>query len=248
MLTGKDESSAILYHALENHFDIVKVIVESPVPKKRLIQNRMKRLGAVTVIGQVLFILLNKYLAKKASLRTAKIKQQYGLDCAPVDISKIVNVESINDERVIAILDQYKPDVIVVNGTRIIAKHILDAADVPFINTHAGITPKYRGVHGGYWALANDDAEHCGVTVHLVDTGVDTGDVLYQANIEPTRADSFNTYPLLQLAKAIPLMVQALEDVEKKKLTPKRVDLPSRLWYHPTLWEYAMNYMKKGVK
>ena len=40
---------------------------------------------------------------------------------------------------------------------------------------HAGITPQYRGVHGGYWAVVNNDPEHCGVTIHFVDKGIDTG-------------------------------------------------------------------------
>jgi methionyl-tRNA formyltransferase len=103
-------------------------------------------------------------------------------------------------------------------------------------------------VHGGYWALANEDAAHCGVTVHLVDRGIDTGDVLYQETISPTDKDSFNTYPLLQLTRAIPLMKQALRDVSQRTLHPQKPDLPSRLWYHPTLWEYASVYLKRGVK
>jgi len=248
MLVGEDESSSIMYHALKEDFDVVKVIVEEPVSRKKLLKNRAKRLGYLKVFGQVLFILFNKVLAKFAGNRMAEIKNENGLNDAPIDENKVVHVESINDDKVIDLLKKYSPDAVVVNGTRIISKKILDAADVPYLNTHAGITPKYRGVHGGYWALANDDAVHCGVTVHLVDTGVDTGDVLYQEAIEVTDKDSFNTYPLLQLSKAIPLMKQALNDVNEGMLNPKKVDLPSKLWYHPTIWEYVVNYVMKGVK
>ena len=248
MLVGKDESSNIMYHALKEDVNIQKVIVEEPVSKKRLIQNRIKRLGIMTVMGQVLFIVLNKLLFKATSKRMSEIKQNNALDDTPVDAGEVMEVESINNDEVIEMLKQLQPDVVVVNGTRIIAKKVLEAVDAPFINTHAGITPKYRGVHGGYWALANDDAAHCGVTIHLVDTGIDTGDVLYQDTIEPIKQDSFNTYPLLQLAKAIPLMQTVLQDVENNRLNPYKVDLPSKLWYHPTLSEYLFNYIQKGVK
>jgi methionyl-tRNA formyltransferase len=248
MLVGKDESSNIMYHALKEDANILKVIVEEPVSKKRLIQNRIKRLGIVTVMGQVLFILLNKMLFKAASKRMSEIKHSNALNDTPVNAGEVMEVESINNDEVIEMLKQLQPDVVVVNGTRIIAKRVLEAVDAPFINTHAGITPKYRGVHGGYWALANDDAAHCGVTIHLVDTGVDTGDILYQEMIHPGEKDSFNTYPLLQLAAAIPLMKKALDDVEKRVLSPKNVDLPSKLWYHPTLWQYIGNYLSRGVK
>jgi methionyl-tRNA formyltransferase len=248
MLVGKDESSDIMYHALKKEFDVVWVIREEPVSRKKLLQNRMKKLGFVTVLGQVLFMVLNKVLAKMASPRIKEIKAHEKMDDTPIDRSKLVEVESVNDARVISLLRESHPDVVVVNGTRIIAPKILDAVDAPFLNTHAGITPKYRGVHGGYWALAENDAAHCGVTVHLVDTGIDTGDVLYQETISPTEQDSFNTYPLLQLAAAIPLMKQALRDVAQGILHPQKPDLPSGLWYHPTLWKYLAVFLERGVK
>jgi methionyl-tRNA formyltransferase len=248
MLAGRDESSHIMYHALESEFDVVQVIMEVPVSRKRLLQNRIQKLGFFTVLGQVLFMVMNKVLAKTAASRIEEIKAHEKLDESPVESGRLAEVESINDDSVISLLRESQPDVVVVNGTRIIAKKILDAVDAPFINTHAGITPAYRGVHGGYWALAENDAAHCGVTVHLVDTGIDTGGVLYQKTVIPTEKDSFNTYPLLQLAGAIPLMKQALKDVAAGSLSPRQVDLPSRLWYHPTLWQYVGNYLSKGVK
>jgi phosphoribosylglycinamide formyltransferase-1 len=248
MLVGRDESSNIMYHALEDEFDVVKVVVEAPVSRKKLLKSRIKRLGYIQVFGQVLFMLFNRFLFKFSSNRMQEIKKIHDLNDSPIDERKIVRVGSINDNRVIDLLKELDPDAVVVNGTRIISKKILDALEAPFINTHAGITPKYRGVHGGYWALANDDTAHCGVTIHLVDTGIDTGEVLYQENIEVTDKDSFNTYPLLQLAKALPLMRRALSDVEKGIVTPVKVDLPSKLWYHPTLWEYVGNYIKNGVR
>ena len=60
-----------------------------------------------------------------------------------------------------------------VNGTRIISSRVLDSIGCPIINTHAGITPRYRGVHGGYWALAEGHPEEVGTTVHLVDKGIE---------------------------------------------------------------------------
>ena len=52
---------------------------------------------------------------------------------------------------------------------------LLEAVPAVFLNTLAGITPSYRGVHGAYWALVQRQPDACGVTVHLVDAGIDTG-------------------------------------------------------------------------
>src|SRR5690606_31292352 len=139
-------------------------------------------------------------------------------DFSPIPPHLISNGASINDPSTRAILRDVSPDVVVVNGTRIIAQSVLDAVDAPFLNTHAGITPAYRGVHGGYWALAEGQPELCGVTVHRVDRGIDTGDVIAQAIVHPTRADNFQTYPLLQLKAALPLLQDAVRAAASEKL------------------------------
>jgi methionyl-tRNA formyltransferase len=132
-------------------------------------------------------------------------------------------------------------------GTRIIGSETLKAVGAPFINYHAGITPKYRGVHGAYWARVSGDAEHCGISVHLIDAGIDTGPVLYHARIVPTAEDNFSTYPYLQLAAGLPLLSRAAKDALSGTLRPREVNLPSRLWSHPTFWSYCANGLRCGI-
>lgn len=48
-----------------------------------------------------------------------------------------------------------------------------------FVNLHNGPLPKYRGVNPINWALKNNELEH-GVTLHHIDEGVDTGDIIDQ--------------------------------------------------------------------
>lgn len=248
MLAGRDESSKILYHALKEEFDIKCVVMEAPVSKAVMLKRRMRRLGVMKVIGQLFFIVWYKLVSGNARKRIDAIKKATAMNEAPIESERVFPVTSVNDDAVIAMLQASQCDAVVVNGTRIITEKVLKSVTAPFINIHAGITPKYRGVHGGYWALAQNDAAHCGVTVHLVDAGIDTGGVLYQANISVTVEDRFSTYPYLQLAEAIPLLKQALNDVSSNNLQIKKLKLASRLWYHPTFYEYALGYIKKGIK
>jgi methionyl-tRNA formyltransferase len=132
-------------------------------------------------------------------------------------------------------------------GTRVIAGEVLRAVNAPFINYHAGITPKYRGVHGGYWAKAGGDLGNFGVTVHVVDEGIDTGGVLYQARLTPTVKDNYSTYPYLQLAAAMPLLERGARDAIAGNLQIEKVDLPSHLWSHPTLWHYLKTGWRRGA-
>ena len=157
-------------------------------------------------------------LKKFSSGRIKVILSENSLNTNEVPLTAIKNVSSINSNEVKKMLQAIQPDVVIVNGTRIISKNILRSVTCPVINTHAGITPKYRGVHGGYWALAHNDKLNCGVTIHLVDQGIDTGSILYQDIIEISKIDNFITYPYLQIARAVPLLHKAISDALQNKL------------------------------
>lgn len=250
ILAGPGESTDILFHALDQEFGVHRIIVEEPVSQQQLLKRRAEKLGWSTVAGQIMFKLLVAVpLTRSSQERLRAIKQREGLNDRPLPEDRVIRVSSVNSPECIAQLQQLNPDVIVVNGTRIIAKKVLTSVPCQFINTHAGITPLYRGVHGGYWALANNDRAHCGVSVHLVDAGIDTGGIIAQALIEPTAEDNFVTYPLLQLAAGLPLLKQAVRDAlaGRVQLRPAP-EGASRLWSHPTLAEYLSNRRRTGTR
>jgi folate-dependent phosphoribosylglycinamide formyltransferase PurN len=248
LLCGEGLSSVVMYNSLAGVVNVERVIMEARPSATRLISRRITRLGVFRTAGQLLFVVANKFAAKLSAKRIDQLLQRYALNRNAIPSHLVSKVSSINSEQAIDLLRQAKPDVVVVNGTRILSRDVLASVDVRFINTHMGITPKYRGVHGGYWALANGDLENCGVTVHLVDQGIDTGGVLYQQTIRPEQDDNFNTYPIHQLAAAIPLMRTAINDAVTSQVTVRPGVLPSRLWYHPTLFEYVRHWLIKGVK
>ena len=248
MLCGDGPSSWFMYNALASEVEVLAVVVERKPSARGMIRYRVRQLGWFTVIGQLAFIAFNRLLARLQRRRSDELILRYGLQAAlpPADITR--RVDSVNSTAVRRLLKKLDPDAVVVNGTRIVSRKVIDCIRRPFLNAHAGITPRYRGVHGGYWALVHDDAEHCGVTVHLVDAGVDTGGVLYQQQIHVEDSDGFNTYPLHQLAAGIPLMKQALRDVVDGHLTSRDGVGPSRLWYHPTLGQYLRYRFSRPVK
>jgi folate-dependent phosphoribosylglycinamide formyltransferase PurN len=249
MLAGKGISTNILYHALEKEFSIEAVILEEVVDRKTFLKKRIHKLGAWKVFGQIAFQsviipLLNSF-SKKRKQEIIELKH---LNSSAIPEEKITRVGSVNDDSCKTLLRSFSPAIVVVNGTRIISKDILNAVDAVFINMHAGITPKYRGVHGAYWALVNEDKENCGVTVHSVDEGIDTGDQIEQMTIDATPKDNFTTYPLLQTAGGLPLMINAIRSILAGKLITSRATGESKLWSHPTFRQYIVNRIRKGVK
>ena len=249
LLAGEGISTNILYHALKNDCVIHSIILEEPVGKKTLIKNRIKKLGLWKVTGQILFqLIIAKFLHLTSSRRKKEILKAYSLDASPLPSEKITRVHSVNDDQCLELLQNINPQLVIVNGTRIISKRILDSVKATFINTHAGITPKYRGVHGAYWALVNNDKQNCGVTVHVVDAGIDTGEVIFQGAISPANSDNFATYPLLQLAAGIAGMKKAIADISAGSLVKTATVGESRLWSHPGFGQYIFYRLARGKK
>jgi methionyl-tRNA formyltransferase len=231
----------IAYNYLEQHFTIAKVILENKISSATLIKNRIRKLGCFKVFGQLLFqICIQKLLIKISRRRIREITAGITTINDLIPYSAIVKIKSVNDSSTIELIKSIPHDVIYILGTRIISKKILDSLNTPIINMHAGITPKYRGVHGAYWALKNKEPQLCGVTIHKVNKGIDTGEVINQAIITPGSKDNFATYSYLQLATGLQLLKTELMHyfATKEWSKQKPLTLESKLWYHPTLFEY----------
>lgn len=239
MLAGKGISTNILYNSLIKDYEIVAVILEEPVPRTEFLKKRIKSLGLSRVAGQIIFqVIIVRLLRLTSKKRMGEIIKKYDFDIRPVPKEKLFRVNSVNDECTLSMLKTINPDLVIVNGTRIINKKILNSIPAKFINIHAGITPKYRNVHGAYWALVNNDMNHCGVTVHFVDPGIDTGSIIFQEKIHIARADNFTTYPFLQLGEGIICLKKSLIDIFENRISVKRGTEESGLWHHPTFWQY----------
>jgi folate-dependent phosphoribosylglycinamide formyltransferase PurN len=250
LLADKSSLSRIVYHALAEEFSIDAVVCEEPVPRSTFLKRRLKKLGWRTVAGQVIFAkCIVPLLRQETEGRRADILREFALNEAPIPADSVADVASVNDDRTLTLLKELDPCVVVVNGTRILQEKLLNATSGVFLNTHVGITPFYRGVHGGYWALVEHDPEHCGVTIHKVDRGIDTGAIVAQALIKPTAADNFSTYPLLQIAHALPLLKRAVRDALDGKL--ETLPMPSgssKLWSHPTAYQYLKYRIARGLR
>lgn len=245
ILAGKGESTKAVVNALSDRYKDILIVIENKPPKTEFIKRRIRRLGLFTVIGQIAFsVIIVKCLRRNSQNRISEIISRYGMNYSNDFMSKsyVKMVDSVNDPEVVSLIKDYSPEIIIVNGTRIISKTVLDEISVPIINMHVGITPKYRGVHGGYWAMANNDAENCGVTIHYVNSGVDTGDVIRQKRINVSSSDNFVTYPYIQTGEGIKLELEILDKFEKTgSIDRTKVDLPSKMWSHPTFFQYLKN-------
>ena len=85
-------------------------------------------------------------------------------------------------------IKEMKPDVIVVAAYGLLLGYnILSMPRLGCINVHLSLLPRYRGASPVHRAIENGDAVS-GVTIMLMDSGLDSGDILMQAE-EPIRPE-----------------------------------------------------------
>src|SRR4029453_196854 len=165
LLTSDGEAGRVAARYLAGRFPALTVIVETPVSRSLLLRRRIKRLGLVHVGGQLAFMLFQRIQQRLSKSRITEIIRKADLDARWPGDRGILRGPPANPPECIEHLRRLRPRAILVMGTRIIGAEVLRSVDAPFINYHAGVTPKYRGVHGGYWAKAKGDNDNFGVTI-----------------------------------------------------------------------------------
>lgn len=116
-------------------------------------------------------------------------------------------------------ISAYTPDLVVSAGLmRILPEAFVRTFSPRLINTHPALLPLYPGAHAVRDALAAGATE-TGVTVHVIDEGVDTGPVLRQASVSIAPGETADA--LHERIKQVerPLLVQAVADIARGALT-----------------------------
>jgi len=112
--------------------------------------------------------------------------------------SKIYNIsylkhENINSEQFISKIKDYNCDLFVsMSFNQIFKNKVINLPKYKTINCHAGKLPYYRGRNVLNWVLINDEKEF-GITVHYVDQGIDTGDIILQKVYDILDEDNYKT-------------------------------------------------------
>jgi len=81
------------------------------------------------------------------------------------------------------------------------------------INCHAGELPFYRGRNVLNWALINDEDEF-GITVHFIDEGIDTGDIILQKTFPITDKDDYSSILEIAYKECANLLYNAVKNIQ----------------------------------
>ncbi|MDR2464739.1 MAG: phosphoribosylglycinamide formyltransferase [Streptococcaceae bacterium] len=98
------------------------------------------------------------------------------------------------EKKILSLLQDYEVDFVVLAGyMKIVHGTLLDAYQDRILNIHPAYLPEFPGAHGIEDAFLSG-AKESGVTVHLVDSGIDTGGILKQTRVPIKKDDTLETF------------------------------------------------------
>lgn len=104
-----------------------------------------------------------------------------------------IKAQNINSPEFLEQIKPFECDIFVsMSFNQIFKEPLISTPRLHTINCHAGKLPFYRGRNILNWALINDEKEF-GISVHYVDSGIDTGDLILQRTYPINDKDDYST-------------------------------------------------------
>ncbi|MEE2759615.1 MAG: phosphoribosylglycinamide formyltransferase [Candidatus Thermoplasmatota archaeon] len=114
--------------------------------------------------------------------------QSHGIETVTIEIDQSISNSNQQREQhemqIMSVLEEHGVELVILSGyMRILSPFFVREWKGRLLNIHPSLLPNYPGAHAHRDALA-DGAKTTGCTVHLVDEGVDTGEILAQRELQ----------------------------------------------------------------
>lgn len=126
---------------------------------------------------------------------------------------KVLTVHDHNAPESQNILAKLNPDLLILGGTRIIRKNILDIPHIGTLNIHPGHLPDFRGVDVIPWAILKGRQPY--ITVHFVDIGVDTGDIIMRRPLPLEDRDTLDYLEIKAMRIGAEMLIETLDQISQ---------------------------------
>jgi methionyl-tRNA formyltransferase len=155
------------------------IIRDSSRRRWRAARRELNRVGALGLLDVIAFRAYARLVHaagdsrwEKAAIDALRNRYPANLDGVPR-----VTVASPNSAEAKAFLQRLQPDLVIARCKMLLRRDVFEIPRAGTFVLHPGICPEYRNAHGCFWALANRDLTHVGMTLLRVDAGIDTGPI-----------------------------------------------------------------------
>jgi methionyl-tRNA formyltransferase len=152
-----------------------------------------------------------------------------------------LTVTNINDPRAVDFVRNIAPKVVCVNGTNLLREPMLALAPSihhGFINLHTGLSPYSRGGNCDLFMLLEGHPEWVGITIHHIDSGIDSGDIIITARPGLAAGDNYEMIEAKSFRLGNDMMVVALKQLAEARAQRVRQWTDGKLFLRRTGYVY----------
>lgn len=166
------------------------------------------------------------------------------------------HVDNVNAKLAIDFVLKHQPEMMCVNGTNLLREPMLalgESVKFGIINLHTGLSPYARGGNCNLYCLLEGKPELMGVTIHYIDSGIDSGDII--CTLRPP-IEAVDTYEFIEskvfihgidaFIAAIPFVIEGKASRVKQWQAGKLFLLRTGYEYHPSQRLQANYEIEKG--
>lgn len=165
---------------------------------------------------------------------------------------------NLKDDAFAESLQAWDADVFIVVAFRMLPERVWNAPTFGTINLHASLLPNLRGAAPIQWAIMHG-LEETGVTTFSLQHAIDTGDILQQAKVSITQADTASSLHDKLLMRGKELIVETLDGLcegRLKRLPQHEIPLAERRLDAPKLnrentridWTQSVDIVKDKIR
>ena len=175
---------------LQKHHHKIKAVViasqlrgDSTLDQLKVARKLIKRSSygffAYKIIESKLYNLL---LSTHKILRSRRYKQGKASSISELATKyniPVIRTNDLSNPTFLEEINTLRPDYVLCIVAQILKKKVFEMLGNKLINAHGSYLPEYRGAAQYFWYLQNNE-EQFGITIHFMEAGLDTGDIIFQ--------------------------------------------------------------------
>ena len=172
-LTNRQGNQIALANKIAAKADVAGIVFSRNIPRRAPGFVKRAKLFANRVAGRT--------VGREFVDAWFEIQRKYDLQYTDLPTQEIVEVDNVNDPATVETIERLSPDLVVVSGTNLVGKRVIEAAKKSkgIVNLHTGISPYVKGgPNCTNWCLAKNWFHLIGNTVMWLDSGIDTGNII----------------------------------------------------------------------
>ena len=146
----------------------------------------------------------------------------------------VIERSDLNSKEFLQFIRQYNADLFISVASPVIFKdELIKIPRLDCINIHNAPLPKYRGMLPNFWQLYHGE-KRAGITVHRIDAGIDTGDIITQKYVPIELNESLHNLITKTKKQGAHIIKEIIKDFRDQKVQHKKMEGTGSYFSFPT--------------